>query len=250
MPRDTADHQRPQDASRRDERAHRILDAAGELVLRLGYDKTTVDDVARQAGVAKGTIYLHWNTREALFAALLRRDRAAMVTEVRRGVAADPDDITLRGLVRQLGLALMRRPLMKAVFLGDATVLGKFLREKPNSETTGALLTSFESYLETLRRHGAIRSDLSPPEQMNVFGGAVYGFFLISPLMPNDYRLPDERLADLLADTVHRALEPGREVSPDEAQAISAATLEHLDFAVEVAHEKARQSLDAKEHTP
>ena len=64
-------------SERRVARAHRILDAASSLILRWGYNKTTIDDVARQAGVAKGTIYLHWNTREELFAALIHRERLA-----------------------------------------------------------------------------------------------------------------------------------------------------------------------------
>lgn len=49
-----------EERSKRQERAHRILDAAAELVLRWGYKKTTIDDIAKQAKVAKGTIYLHW----------------------------------------------------------------------------------------------------------------------------------------------------------------------------------------------
>ena len=57
--------------SKREERADRILDAAANLILRWGYKKTTIDDIAKQAGVAKGTIYLHWKTREDLFVALL-----------------------------------------------------------------------------------------------------------------------------------------------------------------------------------
>lgn len=60
--------------SRRQERAHRILDAAAALILRWGYNKTTVDDIAREAGVAKGTIYLHWKMKEDLFGALIQRE--------------------------------------------------------------------------------------------------------------------------------------------------------------------------------
>jgi len=52
------------EVSRRRERAQRILDAAATLLLRWGFQKTTIDDIARLAGVAKGTIYLHWKTRE------------------------------------------------------------------------------------------------------------------------------------------------------------------------------------------
>ncbi|WP_163569887.1 helix-turn-helix domain-containing protein [Fodinicola feengrottensis] len=56
-------------------RAERVLDAAAELIVRWGYDKTTIEDIARaRRGRAKGTIYLHWKTREDLFIALLRRE--------------------------------------------------------------------------------------------------------------------------------------------------------------------------------
>ncbi|HEX5414643.1 MAG TPA: helix-turn-helix domain-containing protein, partial [Chloroflexota bacterium] len=81
---------RSADSPRQRERARRILDAAAELILRWGYDKTTIDDIARQAGVAKGTIYLHWKTREDLFAALVRREKLDMGEEVKRRVAQDP----------------------------------------------------------------------------------------------------------------------------------------------------------------
>jgi AcrR family transcriptional regulator len=60
------------------ERGERILDAAGELLLRYGYGRITMDDIARQAGTGKGTIYLHWMTKDELFAALLRREIVAM----------------------------------------------------------------------------------------------------------------------------------------------------------------------------
>ncbi|MEM7028378.1 MAG: helix-turn-helix domain-containing protein, partial [Chloroflexota bacterium] len=36
------------------EREERILDAASNLFVHYGYDKTTVDDIAREAGVSKG----------------------------------------------------------------------------------------------------------------------------------------------------------------------------------------------------
>ena len=56
------------------EREQRILDAASRLIAHYGYDKTTVSDVAREAGVSKGAIYLHWKSKTALFEALLFRE--------------------------------------------------------------------------------------------------------------------------------------------------------------------------------
>jgi AcrR family transcriptional regulator len=41
-----------------------ILDAMERLLARYGYKKTTVDDLAREAGIGKGTVYLHFPSKE------------------------------------------------------------------------------------------------------------------------------------------------------------------------------------------
>lgn len=50
-----------------------ILDAADRLLARYGYRKMTIDDVAREVGIGKGTVYLHFKSKEDL--ALSRIDR-------------------------------------------------------------------------------------------------------------------------------------------------------------------------------
>ena len=41
-----------------------ILDAADRLLARYGYKKMTIDDLAREAGIGKGTVYLHFKSKE------------------------------------------------------------------------------------------------------------------------------------------------------------------------------------------
>jgi AcrR family transcriptional regulator len=43
----------------------RIIEAATELFVKYGLRKTSIDEVARRAGVAKGTIYTHFKTKAA-----------------------------------------------------------------------------------------------------------------------------------------------------------------------------------------
>ena len=45
----------------------RILDAAQALFWRYGVRRTSIDDVAQEAGVAKGTVYLYFDSKETLF---------------------------------------------------------------------------------------------------------------------------------------------------------------------------------------
>src|SRR5690242_21933519 len=41
-----------------------ILDATDRLLARFGYRKMTVEDIAAEAGIGKGTIYLHFTSKE------------------------------------------------------------------------------------------------------------------------------------------------------------------------------------------
>jgi AcrR family transcriptional regulator len=55
-----------------DKRA-RILGAARRLFLRYGVKRTSIDDVAREAEIAKGTVYLYYASKNDLFAAVAER---------------------------------------------------------------------------------------------------------------------------------------------------------------------------------
>jgi len=54
-----------------------IVDAADRLFVRFGYRRTSMDDVAGEAGVAKGTLYLYFASKDALFRAVLARNLEA-----------------------------------------------------------------------------------------------------------------------------------------------------------------------------
>lgn len=226
---------RQRDESRRQERAGRILDAAAGLILRWGYSKTTIDDIARQAGVAKGTIYLHWKTREDLFGALLRREKLGLADDIRQRIADDPAGSALRGALKHSALALMKRPLLKAVLLRDLDVIGKLAHGERNSAAQLERLTGFKTYLEFLRDCNLVRTDLSLRSQEYVVSAIFMGFFLAAPLMPEEFTLSDDEIADLMAETVHRTLEPDRAVPADELQNASHAFLRYLNHATKTA---------------
>src|SRR6266480_1924238 len=116
------------ESSKRELRAEQILDAAAELVLRWSYKKTTIDDIARQAGVAKGTIYLHWKSREDLFEALVLREWLLTVREVQKRVLADPDGMRLHVMIRHATLVTLSRPLLKSLFMRDADMWGDIIQ--------------------------------------------------------------------------------------------------------------------------
>ena len=205
--RNTA-HSTEEGRSWRQERADRILDAAGELILRWGYKKTTIDDIAKQAHVAKGTIYLHWKTREDLFMALLIREDFNYAEDLKKRIASDPEGSTLRGFIKHSTLALMNNALIKALFLNDTEMLGELASREYSSATYPQRIENYKNFLTFMRSHGLVSTDIGIREQTYIFSAVWIGFLLAEQWMPEEFKVSDEELVELLADTVERALEP------------------------------------------
>jgi AcrR family transcriptional regulator len=74
-------------AERAAERREAIIEAALAEFIARGFAATRLDDVAKRAGVAKGTIYLHFRDKEALFQELIR---TALVPLIGRLAAPPP----------------------------------------------------------------------------------------------------------------------------------------------------------------
>jgi len=74
----------------------RLFTAAAELIGERGFHGATVDDIVERAGVAKGTVYYHFKSKEALFDALLNEHFARLSDAFR--TAADAAGSPTRAL--------------------------------------------------------------------------------------------------------------------------------------------------------
>jgi AcrR family transcriptional regulator len=92
---------RPPDgrAGRRNERRAEILSAALDEFAACGFAQARLDDVARRAGVAKGTIYLYFRDKQSLFQELVR----TMLSPLVGAIAAAPlEDLPIRAVVEMI----------------------------------------------------------------------------------------------------------------------------------------------------
>jgi AcrR family transcriptional regulator len=94
----------PEPAKRR-----QILDGARRVFLADGFDGASMNDIARGAGVSKGTLYVYFDSKEALFEALIREDRQQQAERfVFPDGAADPRE-PLAAFGREL-IAMITHP--------------------------------------------------------------------------------------------------------------------------------------------
>jgi AcrR family transcriptional regulator len=64
---------------RKQERPRELLDAALELFAEKGFAATRTEEVARRAGVSKGTLYLYYPSKEELFKAVVRQNLTSLI---------------------------------------------------------------------------------------------------------------------------------------------------------------------------
>lgn len=75
-------NEQPRWLRRKEERAPEILDAALACFSEKGFAATRMEDIARRAGISKGTIYLYFESKEAVFKALAQRVVGSRVAEI------------------------------------------------------------------------------------------------------------------------------------------------------------------------
>ena len=97
-----------------------LLDAARQLFAERGFAATSVADVVAAAEVTKGALYHHFETKEALFAAVFERVEAELQQRTRRAArsATTPADRLRRGFDAYLDAAL--EPAVGRIVLIDA----------------------------------------------------------------------------------------------------------------------------------
>jgi AcrR family transcriptional regulator len=189
-------------------REARLLDAAARLFARFGFDKTSVDDIARAAGVSKGAVYLHWPSKFNLFESVLLHEGLALLDDILERLDADPEAGSLGSIYRHSMLALGNNPLLLAVYTQDAVVLGEYVRRQPPRVYAQRFLLG-EEFVRRLQTAHLVRAELDP--HMAAYGLAVISFGLLSinqmtPAVPAPSL---SELADALADLVEHGFGTG-----------------------------------------
>ena len=145
--------------SRRDE----ILEVAASVFAEKGFVSATVRDIGDVAGILSGSLYHHFESKEAMLEELLRPFLAELVDSYRAAVAAAPDPPDqLRNLIRRVYEIVARRRTMITILQNDRV----YLRTHPRFSFVGDAENEVRSlWLEVIERgcrEGWFDRDLDP----------------------------------------------------------------------------------------
>lgn len=115
----TGDRQDPSAKTR-----NRVLEAATKLFRARGYRRTSVDEVAREAGVAKGTVYVHFKDKQELLLHAIAEEKKQFLQAFIPLLEADVSAAErLERYLEQCFLALRQAPLICKLMQGDRQIL-------------------------------------------------------------------------------------------------------------------------------
>ena len=191
---------------------HALLDAATALFIRQGIARTTLNNIASEAGMTRGAIYWHFDNKDAVIQALWERNTSTLhtsfINELSNLDVNDPAghfrrtiNNLLQTVVEQPEIGAVIRIVMLSVeFTDDQTELQRFLNSKYDEidSTVGDALTS-------LQERNALLSPLAPKLIAQGLMSYLLGLIHVY-LKPGQTRLDLEKngnqLLDLFLDTI------------------------------------------------
>jgi len=189
------------------DKRERILDAAVRVFAKKGFYATRVSEVAKAAGVADGTIYLYFSSKDELLVSLFedRVERLLRFLEKELPPAASASEKLRRVIELQLGLLEGERDLAEVitVILRQST---KLMKEYAAPKFT-AYLDAIARVVADGQTTGEFRADLSPHLAARAIFGALDGIAMTWALGKAD-RGGLVRASGQLAELVLRGLSP------------------------------------------
>lgn len=186
------------------DKSQQIIDAAIRVFARNGYYNSRVSDIAKEAGIAAGTIYLYFKTKDEILVTLFREQMAGFVARLRKAISVEPD--ALRKLRRLIALhfqVLESNPDLAEVVQVELRQGHKFFRGASAHEVA-AYFALIASVLEEGVEAGLFRKDLPIKVATKLLFGAMDQMTTSWVLGKRRYRLSET--ADAVADIFLRGV--------------------------------------------
>lgn len=155
-----------------------ILGAALGTFVARGYSETKVGEIAQRAGVAEGTLYTYFDSKEDLLLALFDEKWGGIIDEIRARIARydDPDD-KLKAMFKTVVTLFRKDRELAEMFLVDVKQSSIFLNNYTVKRVV-EFIDLIEEILKEGKKRGIYRADLDTKVAKMVVFGAAQGIML------------------------------------------------------------------------
>jgi AcrR family transcriptional regulator len=143
------------------ERETAILTAAAQLIIRYGYNKLTMTDIADAVGLSRGLIYLHFKSKDEVLEALIAHEMLNYGALWLQHIESDPQGGTVASIYRSVVYALNNSPLMASIVKRDEKTFGKYLRKPGNLFESLRTPSMTHNFLAAMQAAGVVRQGVN-----------------------------------------------------------------------------------------
>jgi AcrR family transcriptional regulator len=205
-----------------EERRKQILDAAAKVFAAKGFDRATIADIAREAGIAEGSIYNYFKNKGDLLVSIPRQviqPQAELVWGQMRA-AADapiPPEQMLPIIVKNITTIFHQNRHVFRILISALPAMSQSTREQYVNRVIFYVWSYLETYFRQLIEKGILRKDLDPAILTRMFVGMFLPFLLLDAIVPMKNKLEfdmDQVSAQAIGIFLGGAL-AGKDVSSD-----------------------------------
>lgn len=204
----------------------RILQAARTLLLHYGFDKTTLSNIADEAGVARSTVYKRWKKKEDIFQAVLMRESRIFLADIAKRIEADPEGGTFTAFFKHGFMSLRENDFLFALYTNDLKLLGKYMSMLDLGSMYAQRLAFSNQFLRAMQQAGTVRQNIDVATVGFVISSMQLGMLRMIELMDDDYIPAFDRMLDVTTGMIQRYIEP--EV-PGDMEAGKAVLKQYMD---------------------
>ncbi len=143
------------------EPADRLLDAAEARFRRFGYKRTTVEDLATEAGTGKGSVYLHFESKQDVYLAVVERSLEHFLAAAEAALSvegASPD--LLRSLVVVTIDHYSHDELLRSSLFGDTDLVAGEVAQLASDLQRERIRSLLRGVLTRGKAEGSVRHDI------------------------------------------------------------------------------------------
>ncbi len=162
-------------------RKNQILTTTRELILRQGYEKTTFEDISKELGLSRASIYLCFHNKEDLFSAILREETITYLHNLVDLLHTHTDCDTLAGVFRSVILLINNSSFLAAIIKNDRRVFGSFLLKHPQVLTGVDSTVLWMQLLTKMQAVALIPQDVDVPSFAHLMSSLALGIMMNQP---------------------------------------------------------------------
>lgn len=170
----------------------RILDAANQVIAKVGYTRLRMDAVARGSGITRQTIYNYFPNKAQLAIAVLLREGSAVNERAKEGLSDDLEGVALlSAAILSLVDAARATPIFEGMFEGSVGYVNELAE---HSQVIAHMMHDYWApVIDRLAAKGQVRADV-PLDRLEWWLSFVYRSLLSRPAEDLDDRPAMDRL--------------------------------------------------------